>query len=52
LGGAGVRLYQFESPSILPGRVKAPVGSTLQTGVNPIASDPFVRENWRAIATR
>jgi hypothetical protein len=50
LGGAGVRLYQFEPPGNLPQRVKAPVGTTLQTGASPLASDPVVRENWRAMA--
>jgi hypothetical protein len=50
LGGAGVRLYQFESPANLANRIKAPVGTTLQTGANPTASDPIIRENWRAMA--
>ena len=50
LGGAGVRLYQFESPANLANRIKAPPGTTLQTGANPTASDPIVRENWRAMA--
>jgi hypothetical protein len=50
LGGAGVRLYQFEPPGNLPSRIKAPVGTTLQTGASPLATDPVVRENWRAMA--
>ena len=50
LGGAGVRLYQFESPANLASRIKAPAGTTLQTGTNPMASDPLIRENWRAMA--
>jgi hypothetical protein len=50
LGGAGVRLYQFESPANLAGRIKAPPGTILQTGANPAATDPIVRESWRAMA--
>ncbi len=50
LGGAGVRLYQFEPPRNLAGRIKAPPGTTQQTGANPTAGDPMVRENWRAMA--
>ncbi len=50
LGGAGVRLYQFEPPRNLAARVKAPLGTTLQTGASPLATDPAVRENWRAMA--
>jgi hypothetical protein len=50
LGGAGVRLYQFEAPTNLAGRIKAPAGTMLQTGANPTASDPIVRRNWRAMA--
>jgi hypothetical protein len=50
LGGAGVRLYQFEAPSNLASRIKAPPGTILQTGANPTASDPIVRDNWRAMA--
>lgn len=50
LGGAGVRLYQFESPANLASRIKAPAGTMLQTGANPTASDPIIREIWRALA--
>jgi len=35
LGGAGLRLYYFESPADLTGRAAAPIGSQLQTGANP-----------------
>jgi hypothetical protein len=50
LGGAGVRLYQFESSGNFASQIKAPPGTTLQTGANPAASDLIVRENWRAMA--
>jgi hypothetical protein len=50
LGGAGVRLYHFESPANLPSRVNAPAGTMLQTGANPISNNLTVRENWRAMA--
>ena len=50
LGGAGVRLYQFEAPANLAGRIKASAGTVLQTGANPTAADPIIRENWRAMA--
>jgi hypothetical protein len=50
LGAAGVRLYQFEAPSNLVNRIKAPVGSMFQTGANPTANDPIILENWRAMA--
>jgi hypothetical protein len=50
VGGAGVRLYQFEEPKNLNDRIKAPVGTTLQTGANPVAADPAIQENWRAMA--
>ncbi len=35
LGGAGERLYYFESPSDLASRAAAPAGTTIQTGSNP-----------------
>ena len=50
LGAAGVRLYQFESPANLASRIKAPIGTMMQTGANPTASDPIIRDNWRAMA--
>src|SRR5262249_9601222 len=51
LDGAGVRLYQFEPPRNLAARIKAPAGTTLQTGASPIAAAPMARENWRAMAS-
>jgi hypothetical protein len=36
LGGAGLRLYYFETPGDLSSRAATPVGSQLQTGANPV----------------
>jgi hypothetical protein len=36
LGGAGLRLYYFESPGDLAGRASAAAGSQFQTGANPV----------------
>jgi hypothetical protein len=36
LGGAGLRLYYFESPGDLATRASAPIGSQFQTGANPV----------------
>ena len=47
LGGAGLRLYYFESPNDLPGRAAAPTGSQFQTGANP---ENLQQPQWRAMA--
>jgi hypothetical protein len=51
LGAAGVRLYQFEVPANESSRASAPLGSSLQTGASPIASDPIVQGNWKAMSS-
>jgi hypothetical protein len=47
LGGAGLRLYYFESPADLAGRAAATVGSQLQTGANPVN---LQTAQWQAMA--
>jgi hypothetical protein len=51
LGAAGVRLYQFEPPGNEGSRASAPLGSYVQTGANPLANDPIVQGNWRAMSS-
>lgn len=50
LGSAGERGYQWEPTTGQAVRASAPVGSYFQTGTNPIAADPFVAENWKALS--
>jgi hypothetical protein len=47
LGGAGLRLYYFESPGDLTGRASAPIGSQLQTGANPVN---LQTSQWQAMS--
>jgi hypothetical protein len=51
IGAAGVRLYVFESPSDEASRSASPIGTGFQTGANPIARDPTIEDNWRAMAS-
>jgi hypothetical protein len=50
LGNAGIRLYQFESPSQESNRTKSKIGSEMQTGMSPVAGDQNSRQIWRSAA--
>jgi len=48
LGNAGIRLYQFETPSQESNRASSKVGNVMQTGMSPIAGDPNSQQIWRS----
>jgi hypothetical protein len=51
LGAAGVRLYQYEPLYRQAGRASALLGTELQTGASPEASDLISKEIWHALSS-
>jgi hypothetical protein len=50
LGGAGIRLYQYDNISNFGARERLPVSNEAQSGASPISPEDYSRRLWRAMA--